>query len=143
MEKIQVKIKKLDEEAKVPMHATEHAAGFDIYALQDCVLEPGKTTKVSTGIALEIPVGYYARIEDRSGMAVKGIHKVAGIIDADYRGEVCIVLFNSTREPYEIEKHDRIAQGIITPVYQADFNEVSDLSETVRGEGGFHSTGKK
>lgn len=143
MVKIDVKIKKMDSEAKIPIHATEHAAGFDIYALQEIVLEPGKTTKVPTGIAFEIPIGYYVRIEDRSGLAVKGIHKVAGVIDADYRGEVSIVLHNSTSESYKIEKHDRIAQGIITPVLQANFMVASELSETARGDKGFHSTGKK
>jgi len=143
MNKVDIKIKKLHEEAKVPIHATKHAAGFDIYSLNDVLLEPGKTIKVSTGIAFEIPLGYYVRIEDRSGLAIKGIHKVAGIIDADYRGEICIVLHNSTSDNYKIEKHDRIAQGIVTPVSQANFIETSSLSETARGEGGFHSTGKK
>ena len=143
MEKIPVKIKKLDKDAKIPIHATEQAAGCDFYSLENVNLKPGETKKVSTGVAVEIPFGHYMRIEDRSGMAIKGIHKVAGIIDSDYRGEVCIVLHNTTSEPYNIEKHDRIAQGIITPVSQADFEEVSELSETKRGEGGFHSTGKK
>ena len=143
MQKIKVKIKKLNPEAKIPIHATGNAAGFDIYALNDTILMPEQTTKVPTGIALEIPISHYVRIEDRSGLALKGIHKVAGIVDSDYRGEVCIVLHNSTKEPYKIEKHDRSAQGISTPLSQADFEEVSELSETKRGEGGFHSTGRK
>ena len=143
MQKITIKIKKLNSEAKIPIHATDNAAGFDIYALNDAILNPEQTTKVSTGIAFEVPISHYVRIEDRSGLAIKGIHKVAGIIDADYRGEVCIVLHNSNKEPYKIEKHDRIAQGIITPVSQADFDEVDQLSETARGEKGFHSTGRK
>lgn len=143
MSKVEIKIKKLDSEAKIPIHATQEAAGFDIYSLQDTILKPRETTKVSTGIAFEIPLGYYVRIEDRSGMAIKGIHKVAGIIDSDYRGEVCIVLHNSTQDSYKIEKHDRIAQGILTPVHQAIFTESKELSETQRGEGGFHSTGKR
>ncbi len=143
MQKVKVKIKRLHSEAKIPIHATEHAAGFDIYSLDDVNVNPGETKKIPTGIAFEIPLGHYVRIEDRSGLAIKGIHKVAGVIDADYRGEVHIVLHNSTNEPFHIEKHDRIAQGIITPVLQADFEEAMELSETVRGSGGFHSTGKK
>ncbi|PIN89483.1 dUTP diphosphatase [Candidatus Pacearchaeota archaeon CG10_big_fil_rev_8_21_14_0_10_34_76] len=143
MDKIEVKIKKLHEDAKIPIHKTEHAAGFDIYSLEDSNLAPGETKKISTGIAFEIPIGFYVRIEDRSGLAINGIHKVAGIVDSDYRGEVCIVLHNSSQEVYKIEKHDRIAQGIITPVSQANFQEVQELSQTERGEGGFHSTGKK
>jgi len=141
MEKREVKIKKLNPEAKIPIHATEHAAGFDIYALENTSLESGETKIVKTGIAFEIPKGFYVRIEDRSGMAIKGIHKVAGIIDSDYRGEIGIVLHNSTKQPYQIEKHDRIAQGILTPVSQASFIE-AELSETTRGSGGFNSTGK-
>lgn len=143
MQKIVVKIKKIDSEAKIPIHASEQAVGFDLYSLKDAILEPGKTAMIPTGIALEIPHGYYVRIEDRSGMAIKGIHKVAGIIDADYRGEIKVVLINTTDKEYRIEKHDRVAQGIMTPVFQASFEETSELSETVRGEGGFHSTGKK
>jgi len=141
MEKREVKIKKLNPEAKIPIHATEHAAGFDIYALENTSLEPGETKIVKTGIAFEIPKEFYVRIEDRSGMAIKGIHKVAGIIDSDYRGEIGIVLHNSTKQIYQIEKHDRIAQGILTPVSQASFIE-AELSETLRGAGGFNSTGK-
>jgi dUTP pyrophosphatase len=142
MEKIQVKIKRLDSQAKIPEHKTQSAAGFDIYASQEIILNPGETTKVSTGIAFEIPEGFYVRIEDRSGMAIKGIHKVAGIVDSDYRGEVSIVLHNSTKEQYKIEKHDRIAQGILSPVMQGNFTEAEELSETARGEGGFNSTGR-
>lgn len=140
---LRMKIKKVNPEAKLPIYSTDGAAGCDFYALVDTILEPGKTTKVSTGISLEIPEGYYLRIEDRSGLAIKGIHKVGGVIDSDYRGEVFVVLINNALEPYKIEKHDRIAQGIISPVLQATFEEVDSLSETKRGEGGFHSTGKK
>ena len=143
MQKIKVKIKRIHPEGKIPIHATEQSAGCDFYAIENVTLEPGETRKVSTGVSIEIPFGYYLRIEDRSGLAIKGVHKVAGIIDSDYRGEVCIVLHNGSKENYKIEKHDRIAQGILTPVNQVHFEEVSELSETKRGEKGFHSTGKK
>jgi len=143
MKKIEVKIKKLHENSKVPIYKSTQAAGFDIHSLEKVSLKANSTTKVSTGFALEIPNGFYVRIEDRSGMAAKGIHKLAGIIDSDYRGEVFIVLHNTTNQDYQIEKHDRIAQGVITPVNQADFSETSQLSETQRGSGGFGSTGIK
>jgi dUTP pyrophosphatase len=143
MEKIKVKIKKMHEDAKIPIHATEGSAGFDFYSIETKTIQPGETTKVSTGIALEIPQGYCMQIWGRSGLEAKGVHKLAGLGDSDYRGEYWIVLKNSTDKEYTIEKHDRIAQGIIVPVFQADFQEVSELSETQRGEGGFHSTGKK
>jgi len=143
MEKKEIKIKKLHLDAKIPVHSSEQAAGFDFYSLVETTLESGKTAKISTGVALEVPEGYYLRIEDRSGLAVKGIHKLGGMIDSDYRGEIFIILHNSGSEDYKIEKHDRIAQGIITPVFQAEFKEVDELSQTKRGEGGFHSTGKR
>ena len=140
---VNVKIKKLNHEAKIPIYKTTEAAGFDIYSTESTLLKANSTTKVPTGIALEIPHGFYLRIEDRSGMAVKGIHKIGGIVDSDYRGEVFVVLHNTTNQDYQIEKHDRIAQGVVTPVSQANFNEASQLSKTERGEGGFGSTGKK
>ena len=143
MQKIEVKIKKLHQDAKVPIYKKTQAAGFDIYSTEEVLLKANSTTKVPTGIALEIPHGFYLRIEDRSGMAAKGIHKIGGIVDSDYRGEVFVVLHNTTDQDYQIEKHDRIAQGILTPISQADFHETSRLSETQRGAGGFGSTGKK
>ena len=137
-----VKIKKLHPEAKIPIHVTKQAAGCDIYAVESLIIEPGETKKVPTGIALEIPEGFYLRVEDRSGLALKGVHRVGGIVDSDYRGELFVMLHNSGTLPYKIEKHDRIAQGIITPFSQADFEEVFELSQSERGDKGFHSTGK-
>jgi len=143
MDKTKVKVKKLHEDAKLPIHASDFAAGCDFYSIEEVNLESGKTIKVRTGLAIEMPTTHYLRIEDRSGMAIKGIHKVGGIIDSDYRGEISIILHNSSGENYKIEKGDRIAQGILTPVSQSDFVEVDQLSETSRGTQGFHSTGKK
>ena len=120
-----INIKKLHPEAKFPEYKSKGAAGCDFYALKDVVLNPGETQKIPTGISMEVPFGFYVRIEDRSGLGIKGIHKVAGIIDSDYRGEILIVLHNTTKEVYKIEKHDRIAQGIISPVSQVVFREVS------------------
>lgn len=138
-----INIKKLHPEAKFPEYKSKEAAGCDFYALKDAVINPGETQKIPTGISMEVPFGFYIRIEDRSGLGLMGIHKVAGIIDSDYRGEILIVLHNTTKEVFKIEKHDRIAQGIVSPVSQVVFREVSELSSTERGERGFHSTGKK
>ena len=140
---VNVKIKKLSHEAKIPIYKTTEAAGFDIYSTESTLLKANSTTKVPTGIALEIPHGFYLRIEDRSGMAAKGIHKIGGIVDSDYRGVVFVVLHNTTGQDFQIEKHDRIAQGVVTPVSQANFEETDQLNETERGESGFGSTGNK
>lgn len=141
--KIPVKIKLLNPDAKVPIHASEEAAGFDIYASEETILEPGKQSIVKTGVALEIEPGYGIQFWDRSGLGAKGIHHFAGLIDSDYRGEFKVILFNSTKESYKIEKGDRIIQAVIVPIVQGDFQVVDNLNETKRGEGGFHSTGKK
>jgi dUTP pyrophosphatase len=142
MNKIKVKVKKLHADAKVPIHASEEAAGFDFYSIEDVEIAPGQTVLVRTGLSFEIPKSYCYQIWDRSGMGVKGIHHFAGLIDSDYRGEIKIVLHNSTSNPYKIVKGDRIAQGIFLPYFQGDFEEVQELNDSKRGQGGFHSTGK-
>ena len=124
-----IKVKKLDERAIIPSYGSEYAAGCDLYALldKDLVIDPGQTILVRTGLAMEIPVGYAGMIFARSGLASKrGLapaNKV-GVIDSDYRGEI-------------------IAQLVIMPFYKADFEEAEELSDTVRGAGGFGSTGSK
>lgn len=141
MEKIKIKIKKLDPQAKVPLIGSEHAAAFDLYSLEDYEIAPGETKAIRTGIAMEIPVGKCCQIWDRSGMGIKGIHRFAGLIDSDYRGEFKIVLHNHNKEPFKINKGDRIAQGMILDHYQVEFEEVIELSNTLRGSGAFGSTG--
>ncbi len=143
MEKINIKLKKLHPEAKIPFYATDGSAGCDFYSVENLSIEPGETKKIRTGIGVEIPSGYYLKMEGRSGFSAKGIIKAGGVIDSDYRGEVHILLHNSTKASYKIEKGDRIAQGILMPILKADFEEVSELSDTERGEGGFQSTGIK
>mgnify|MGYP001470161660 CR=1 FL=1 len=142
MGKIKVKIKKLHPEAKIPLVATEHAAAFDLYSIEQSTIQPGETKSIGTGIALEIPKGFACYIRDRSSMGFKGIHSFAGLLDSDYRGEYKIVLHNTTKQPFMIYKHDRIAQGSIKEYHTPDFEIVEELSETKRGEGGFGSTGK-
>jgi dUTP pyrophosphatase len=135
--------KKLHPDAKTPFYATTGSAGCDFYSVEEIIIMPGETKKIRTGIALEIPEGYFMNLEGRSGLSAKGIVKSGGVIDSDYRGEVHIVLHNSTKEQFKIEKGDRIAQGVMMKVQQAHFHEVSELSETARGTGGFQSTGKR
>ena len=145
---MQVNIKLLNENAKIPTMGTEYAAGSDIYACLDEteIINPGETKLIKTGFAIEVPVGYAGLIYARSGLATKkGLapaNKV-GVVDSDYRGEIMVALHNHTNETKEIEAYERIAQLVITPYVKACFNEVSDLNETTRGEGGFGSTGKK
>ncbi len=143
MEKIKIKFKKLHSSAQVPVYKSDGAAAFDIYSVEDKVLKPGETALISTGISLELKEGYCLQLWDRSGLGAKGIHRFAGLIDSDYRGEIKAVLHNSSDTEYKIEKGDRVIQASIVPVMQADFEESSELSETSRGSGGFHSTGKK
>jgi len=142
IQKVLVKIKKLHPDAKIPLLGTAHAAGFDLYSVEDHEFQPGETYAMSTGVAMEIPIGKAYFIWDRSGMGFKGMHRFAGLIDSDYRGEFKIILFNSTKEIFKISKGDRICQVVIQDYYTPDFVEVSELSETSRGEGRFGSTGK-
>lgn len=146
MQKPQVMIKKLHPMAIIPQYMTELAAGMDICALLEEAqsLEPGQRTLIPTGLAFAIPEGFEVQVRPRSGLAIKhGITLVnsPGTIDADYRGEVRIILINHGEESFTINSGDRIAQLIVAPVFQADLIEVSELSETVRGEGGFGHTG--
>lgn len=142
-----VRLKKLREDAIIPAYGTEFAAGADLYACmdKDITINPGCTEFIHTGIALEIPTGLVGLIYARSGMACKrGLapaNKV-GVIDSDYRGEIMVALYNQSNETKVITSGDRIAQIIIQPVTQFEFNEVDELSDTARGEGGFGSTRK-
>lgn len=142
-----INIKKLDDKAVIPTYGSEFSAGADLYALLDAPIsfEPGETILIHTGIAMEIPIGYAGLIYARSGLASKkGLapaNKV-GVVDADYRGEIIVALHNHNTVPVSIEPGERIAQLVITPFLKGIFNPVDELSETVRGKGGFGSTGK-
>lgn len=146
--KFDVNIKKLHEDATIPTYGTEFSAGADLYACnpEPVIIRPGHTEFIPTGIALEIPVGYAGLIYARSGLSCKkGLapaNKV-GVIDSDYRGEIMVALHNHGNEAIQVEIGERIAQLVITPFISAVFHEVDELEETVRGEGGFGSTGTK
>ena len=147
MEKILLKIQKLNEKVSVPNYQTEGAAGMDLSAFLDTpiTLKSLERKLIPTGIKIELPHGYEAQIRPRSGMSIKnGITLVncVGTIDEDYRGEVCIPVINLSTQEFTINNGDRIAQMIIAPVTKAKIQVVAELSETKRGEGGFGSTGK-
>jgi len=129
----------------LPKYATEHAAGLDVCAAEELVLEPGQRHAVATGFAIEIPHGYEVQVRPRSGLALKhGITclNTPGTIDSDYRGEVKVILANLGGEAFAIGRGERIAQLVPAPVLQANFVEVEALAETARGAGGFGSTGR-
>ncbi|MED1088316.1 dUTP diphosphatase [Bacillus proteolyticus] len=165
-----VKVKRLHEDAVIPRYAKSGDSGFDLAAVEDVIIEPGETKVVPTGLAFEIPLGYEMQVRPRSGISRKTkLRVVLGTIDSGYRGEVGVIIdntsmieyasmprfaagiqvgdndFNITKptkyEAIKIRKGDRIAQGVIVPVSQVTFEEVEDLSESERGDGCFGSTG--
>lgn len=145
---MKVNIKKLTSDAVIPTYGSEFSAGADLYACteESITIMPNETKLIKTGISLEIPEGYAGLIYARSGLASKkGLapaNKV-GVVDADYRGEVMVALHNHSLVAAIVEPKERIAQLVIAPFLKADFNEVDELSDTVRGTGGFGSTGSK
>lgn len=170
--KLNVKIKRLNENAVIPKYAHEYDAGFDLVAAEDVIIEPGETKLIPTGLAFELPPGYELQVRPRSGITLKTKLRVQfGTVDSAYRGEVGVIVDNiresygnNTTKAYGIDgerytvrphklrtdyysyiirKGDRIAQAVIKPVEQAEFIEVDTLSDSARGEGGFGSSGVK
>ena len=143
---IAIKVKRLPHGAGLPLpaYATAHAAGMDVVSAEDIVLEPGARHAVATGIAFAIPAGYEVQVRPRSGLALKHgvtVPNSPGTIDADYRGELKIIMINHGDAAFPIARGDRIAQIVPAPVQLASFTEVDDLDDTARGTGGFGSTG--
>lgn len=144
---MKVNIKKLDGRATMPTYGSEFSAGADLYALtdEDIVIKPRQTVLIHTGISIEIPEGYGGFVYARSGLSTKrGLapaNKV-GVIDADYRGEIMVPLYNQSSEEQTVSCGDRIAQLVIAPFLKCEFCEVDDLGATERGQSGFGSTGK-
>ena len=143
-----VKVKKLRENAVIPKRATEFSAGADLYACIDepVTINPAELAKIPTGIAIELPQSNLAAfLFARSGLGVKHgitLSNSVGVVDSDYRGEICVGLCNVSDKPYTIQPNERIAQMVIMPVALADFIQADELNETKRGEGGFGSSGK-
>ena len=143
-----IPVKILNDKAILPTKGSEYAAGYDLYAAADkeIVIPPHTTLKIGTGLSFELPVGTFGAIFARSGLATKkGLRPAncVGIIDADYRGEVAVALHNDGENAQIVQPQERIAQFILLPVFNIGFIETETLSETVRGEGGFGSTGVK
>ncbi len=148
MTKIPLKIKRLEHyKGELPQYQSSLASGFDVRAQipEAIVLAPLQRTLLPTGLSFEIPPGYEIQARPRSGLAAKfglGLVNSPGTIDADYRGEVKVILINWGSEPFRVEPQERVAQLVLAPVVQADFEIVEDLSSTSRGHGGFGSTGR-
>ena len=134
--------KLLHNSAKAPTKGHVNAAGWDLYSSEGVSIPAGATVLVSTGISIAVPKEHVALIWDRSSMGVKGVHRHAGVIDSGYRGEVKVCLHNTTKEPYHIERGDRIAQMLIQEAPNFIKHVVHELDSTDRGDGGFGSTGK-
>ena len=144
---VKLLIKKLDKKVITPEYKTKGSSGMDLMAnIKDAVfLKPGKSDIIPTGIAISIPVGYEIQIRPRSGLAAKKkitVLNAPGTIDADYRGEIKVILINLGNEEFKINPNDRIAQMVLCPVIKAELVEVDELQNTKRGEGGFGSTGE-
>ena len=144
---IKVLVKKLEPSVKLPSYKTNGASGMDLMAFIDNSIElkPGESCLVPTGLSVAFPEEYEIQIRPRSGLAVKNsisVLNTPGTIDSDYRGEIKVILFNHSNENFKINNNDRIAQMILTPVIKMDLEETNELPESIRGEGGFGSTGK-
>jgi len=144
---IKVLVKKLEPSVKLPSYKTNGASGMDLMAFIDNSIElkPGESCLVPTGLSVAFPEEYEIQIRPRSGLAVKNsisVLNTPGTIDSDYRGEIKVILFNHSKENFKINNNDRIAQMILTPVIKMDLEETNELPESIRGEGGFGSTGK-
>ena len=144
VQNVKVKILKLVNSAKLPRYEHEDDSGLDLFALEDQEILPGKAVLIGTGISIELPLGTEAQVRPRSGLALK--HSVTvlntpGTVDAGYRGEIGVILINHGQQSFKVLKNMKIAQMVIVPVIRAELEEVDSLSETVRGEGGFGSTG--
>ncbi|MDC3180135.1 dUTP diphosphatase [Candidatus Pelagibacter sp.] len=144
---IKVLVKKLEPSVKLPSYKTNGASGMDLMAFIDKSIElkPGESCLVPTGLSVAFPEEYEIQIRPRSGLAAKNnisVLNTPGTIDSDYRGEIKVILFNHGNKNFKINNNDRIAQMILTPVIKIDLEETNELPESIRGVGGFGSTGK-
>lgn len=145
MKKLGVKVKILNQDAKLPQYQTEEAAGFDLHSVDEKTIKAGERDVVKTGLAVALPKGYELQVRPRSGLALKNgitVLNTPGTVDSDYRGELMVILLNTSKEDFVIKKGDRIAQAVIKEILQADFSVVEEPDSTERGSGGFGSTGK-
>jgi dUTP pyrophosphatase len=139
---MELKVKKIHPDAKLPQYSHKGDAGLDLFSSVDCVLKKGEVKPIPTGIKIAIPEGHVGLVWDKSGISLKGVHRLAGVIDSGYRGEVQVVMANLGGESFEVKKGMKIAQLLVQPVQEVNVIETEDLEETSRGENGFGSTGK-
>lgn len=144
---IKVQIKKLNSKVKVPKYKTDGSSGVDLEAFIEnpIIVEPNSSKLIPTGISLSIPQDCEVQVRPRSGLAAESsisVLNTPGTIDSDYRGEIKIILFNHGNEQFVVKNGDRIAQMVLVPVFKFQFEEVNELTQTIRGSGGFGSTGK-
>mgnify|MGYP001411541068 CR=1 FL=1 len=144
---VKLLIKKINKNINLPQYKSENSSGMDLIAniSKTIVIHPGKKDVIPTGIAVSIPLGYEVQIRPRSGLAAEngiGVLNSPGTIDADYRGEIKVILINLGNNSFKINKNDRIAQMVLCPIAKAEFEEVHELPDTKRGKGGFGSTGR-
>ncbi len=139
---MELKIQRIHEDAKLPLYQHKGDAGLDIFSSVDCVLEAGEVKPVPTGIRMAVPDGYVGLVWDKSGISLRGVHRLAGVIDSGYRGEVRVVMVNLGNEAFVIEKGMKIAQLLVQPATEVKVVEAEELETSSRGEEGFGSTGK-
>jgi dUTP pyrophosphatase len=136
-----LKVERIHAAAKLPSYGHAGDAGLDLFSCLDLILAPGEVRAVPTGIRMAIPPGHVGLVWDKSGISLKGVHRLAGVVDAGYRGEVKVVMINLGPAPYEITAGMKIAQMLIQPVNGVSVEESTGLDDTPRGAGGFGSTG--
>lgn len=139
---MKLKVRRIQKKAKLPRYSHKEDAGLDLFSAVDCALKAGEIRAVPTGIQMAIPQGFVGLIWDKSGLSLEGVHRLAGVVDSGYRGEVKVVMANLQNKPFVIEKGMKIAQILIQPVEEVEVIETEELEETTRGEKGFGSSGK-
>jgi dUTP pyrophosphatase len=138
---MEIRVKRIHPEAKLPVYGHSGDAGLDLFSVVDRELRPGEVFAVPTGIQVAVPAGHVGLVWDKSGISLKGVHRLAGVIDAGYRGEVQVVMINLGDAPFPIKKGMKIAQLLVQPVQAVEVVEADSLDDTSRGDGGFGSTG--
>jgi len=138
---MELKVKRIHPDAKLPIYGHPGDAGLDLFSIADRELAPGEVFAVPTGVQIAVPPGHVGLVWDKSGISLKGVHRLAGVIDAGYRGEIQVVMINLGGTPFAIRKGMKIAQMLVQPVTSVTVVESDALDDTSRGEGGFGSTG--
>jgi dUTP pyrophosphatase len=138
---MELRVKRIHPEAKLPVYGHPGDAGLDLFSVVDRELGPGEVFAVPTGIQVAVPAGHVGLVWDKSGISLQGVHRLAGVVDSGYRGEVQIVMINLSAAPFAVKKGMKIAQMLVQPVAAVSVVESGSLDGTSRGEGGFGSTG--